>query len=68
MMCPHCNHPESRVTETRSGAEADRRIRLCRHCGKTFQTLERVCVYAGRAIGYIEKVGRLDEQEVADVA
>ncbi len=54
MNCPHCNHDKSRVTETRAGAEADRRIRLCQGCGKTFQTLERVCVYAGRAAGYID--------------
>ena len=54
MNCPHCNHPESRVTETRSGPDADRRIRICRSCGKTFQTMERVAVFAGRAIGYLE--------------
>lgn len=54
MKCPHCGHEKSRVTETRSAAEADRRIRLCQNCGKTFQTLERVCVFAGRAVGYIE--------------
>ncbi|MEN9768179.1 MAG: uncultured phage MedDCM-OCT-S38-C3 [Cyanobacteriota bacterium] len=54
MNCPHCNHDKSRVTETRSAGEADRRIRLCQGCGRTFQTLERVCVYAGRAAGYIE--------------
>ena len=42
------------VFETRSGSDADRRIRLCRSCGKTFQTMERVAVFAGRAIGYIE--------------
>lgn len=54
MKCPHCGHDKSRVTETRAAAEADRRIRICQGCGKTFQTLERVCVFAGRAVGYIE--------------
>jgi hypothetical protein len=54
MMCPHCGHEESRVTETRASAEYDRRIRICRGCSKTFQTIERVAVYAGRAAGYIE--------------
>ena len=54
MNCPHCNHDKSRVTETRARAEADRRIRLCQGCGKTFLTLERVGVYAGRAAGYID--------------
>ena len=54
MNCPHCGHEESRVTETRASAEYDRRIRICRKCGKNFQTIERVAVYAGRAAGYIE--------------
>lgn len=54
MKCPHCGHEKSRVTETRAGDEADRRIRLCLGCARTFQTLERVCVFAGRAAGYVE--------------
>jgi hypothetical protein len=54
MNCPHCGHDKSRVTETRANTEADRRIRLCQGCGRTFQTLERVCVFAGRAAGYVE--------------
>jgi hypothetical protein len=54
MKCPHCGHDKSRVTETRASAESDRRIRLCQGCGRTFQTLERVCVFAGRAAGYVE--------------
>jgi hypothetical protein len=56
MKCPHCGSEKSRVTETRASADADRRIRLCQGCGKTFQTLERICVFAGRAAGYIEAV------------
>ncbi len=54
MKCPHCGHEKSRVTETRAGDEADRRIRICQGCARTFQTLERVCVFAGRAAGYVE--------------
>lgn len=54
MKCPHCGHDKSRVTETRPTGDADRRIRLCQGCGRTYQTLERVCVYAGRAAGYLE--------------
>lgn len=54
MNCPHCGHEKSRVTETRAAGEADRRIRLCLGCARTFQTLERVCVFAGRAAGYVE--------------
>lgn len=54
MKCPHCGHEKSRVTETRANDEADRRIRLCLGCARTFQTLERVCVFAGRSAGYVE--------------
>lgn len=54
MKCPHCGHEKSRVTETRALPDADRRIRLCQGCGKTFQTLERICVFVGRAAGYVE--------------
>lgn len=57
MNCPHCDHPESRVTETRASTEYDKRIRQCRSCGRTFTTLERVAVFGGRAIGYIEAGG-----------
>lgn len=52
--CPHCNHPDSRVSETRANPDHDRRIRICRGCGKTFTTFERVAVYAGRAAGWFE--------------
>ena len=54
MKCPHCGHDKSRVTETRAGEDADRRVRLCRKCGKTFMTLERICVWAGQNAGYLE--------------
>lgn len=54
MICPHCSHPESRVTETRQATDYDKRIRQCRSCGRTFTTLERVAVFGGRSIGYIE--------------
>ena len=54
MKCPHCGHDKSRVTETRAGEDADRRVRLCRKCGKTFMTLERICVWAGQKAGYME--------------
>ncbi|MEB3320160.1 MAG: hypothetical protein VKI63_04390 [Cyanobium sp.] len=54
MKCPHCGHDKSRVTETRAADEADRRIRLCLGCAKTFTTFERVAIYAGRSAGYVE--------------
>lgn len=70
MMCPHCGHEESRVTETRASAEYDRRIRICRGCSKNFQTIERVAVYAGRAAGYIEagQPALLPDEEDAEPA
>ena len=67
MICPHCSHPESRVTETRASDSYDKRVRICRNCAKTFVTIERVAVYAGRAVGYIES-GQPLEPEEADVA
>lgn len=57
MFCPHCGHPESRILEARAKPDHDKRIRMCRNCGKTFNTLERVAVYGGRAIGYLEAGG-----------
>ena len=68
MICPHCGHPESRVSETRPSTEFDKRVRHCRNCAKTFTTIERVAVYAGRAVGYIEAGQSVLEQEEADVA
>jgi transcriptional repressor NrdR len=65
--CPHCDHPESRVTETRASDGYDKRVRICRSCAKTFTTIERVAVYAGRAAGYIES-GPAADLEEADVA
>lgn len=70
MNCPHCDHPESRVSETRPTPTHDRRIRMCRSCGRSFQTIERVAVHAGRAIGYIEAPIALvaEEPEVEEPA
>jgi hypothetical protein len=67
MNCPHCGNPESRVDETRPGPEFDRRVRFCRSCGKKFQTIERVAVYGGRSIGYLE-AGAIPLVELKDVA
>lgn len=65
MNCPHCGHDKSRVTETRASADGDRRIRLCRSCGRTFTTIERVTVYFGRNTGWMEVV---PQQELAPAA
>ena len=55
------------MTETRASDNYDKRVRICRNCAKTFTTIERVAVYAGRAVGYIES-GQPLEPEEADVA
>jgi hypothetical protein len=54
MKCPHCGHNRNRVTETRARDDGDLRRHHCLHCAKTFQSIARICVYAGRATGYIE--------------
>jgi hypothetical protein len=53
------------VAETRPSADFDKRVRQCRNCAKTFTTLERVAVYAGRAAGYIES-GQPELEEEPD--
>lgn len=54
MNCPECGHPKSTVIETRAGGTVTRRTRVCRACGKSFATLERLCAYVGRERGWIE--------------
>lgn len=44
MKCPFCNHPESKVIDSRVSKEMDaiRRRRECLSCGKRFTTAERI--------------------------
>lgn len=44
MKCPYCNHPESKVLDSRLSKEMDtiRRRRECLKCGKRFSTAERI--------------------------
>lgn len=56
------------MSETRANDDYDKRVRFCRGCGKTFTTIERVAVYAGRAAGYIEAGQTALVQEEVDVA
>jgi transcription elongation factor Elf1 len=65
MNCPHCDHPHSVVIETRQKSDGDKRTRICKDCSKRFVTIERVAVYAGRALGYIEAAYQ-DEDEAVD--
>lgn len=43
MLCPYCNHDETKVLETRETSEAEtRRRRECQKCNKRFTTYERI--------------------------
>ena len=42
MRCPYCNHPDSRVTDSRMAENGVRRRRECIRCGLRFTTYERV--------------------------
>jgi transcriptional repressor NrdR len=42
MICPYCNHDDSRVLESREAEGAVRRRRECEQCNKRFTTYERV--------------------------
>ncbi len=42
MRCPYCNHPDSRVTDSRMAENGVRRRRECTQCGLRFTTYERV--------------------------
>ena len=42
MRCPHCNNPDSRVTDSRTSDNGVRRRRECIRCGLRFTTYERV--------------------------
>ncbi len=41
MRCPVCQHPDSRVVDSRAAGDAIRRRRSCLECGHRFTTLER---------------------------
>ena len=42
MRCPYCEHPDSRVTDSRDAADGIRRRRECSRCSRRFTTLEQV--------------------------
>ena len=56
MNCPHCGNDKHRVSECRSHEDGLLRRRLCQGCGRIFTSIERVAVYAGRHVGYLEPV------------
>lgn len=42
MRCPHCNHDQHKVVDTRDTGDAIRRRRQCEACGQRFTTYEHV--------------------------
>ena len=42
MRCPYCNHPESKVIDSRDSTEGIRRRRECMQCGLRYTTYERI--------------------------
>ncbi len=42
MRCPHCNHDQHKVVDTRDTGDAIRRRRQCEECGQRFTTYEHV--------------------------
>lgn len=42
MRCPHCNHDQHKVVDTRDTGDAIRRRRQCEQCGQRFTTYEHV--------------------------
>ena len=40
--CPYCNHPETKVVDSRESESQTRRRRECLHCEKRFTTYERI--------------------------
>ena len=60
MLCPFCNHQESKVLETRESEDlkTTRRRRECLRCGKRFTTYERV---EASPLVVIKKGGRREE-------
>lgn len=42
MLCPYCNHADTKVTDKRDNDSVTRRRRECLKCGKRFTTYERI--------------------------
>lgn len=64
MRCPYCEHPESRVIDSRDAAEGIRRRRECQMCGLRFTTLEHVQT---TSLMVVKQDGRREEFQRAKV-
>ena len=58
MLCPYCNSPDSKVTDSRAVDEGIRRRRECVLCGLRFTTYERV---QSTALLVVKRDGRRQE-------
>ncbi|MBI4282365.1 MAG: transcriptional repressor NrdR [Chloroflexi bacterium] len=58
MRCPYCNHPESKVIDSREAPDGIRRRRECLQCGLRFTTYERI---QATALMVAKRDGRREE-------
>ena len=58
MYCPHCNHDDSKVIDSRDSGDGIRRRRECLECGRRYTTYERVQT---RASMVTKRDGRREE-------
>ncbi len=58
MLCPHCQHDDSKVMDSRDAGDGIRRRRECLACGQRFTTYERVQT---RDMMVVKRDGRREE-------
>lgn len=58
MNCPHCNHDDSKVIDSRDSGDGIRRRRECHECARRYTTYERVQT---RAVMLVKGDGRREE-------
>ena len=66
MNCPKCGSSSSRVLDTKNYPEMQciRRYRQCSECKCDFVTHERVAVFAGKSLGWVEnRPGWVEQRE-----
>jgi len=69
MNCPHCQYPNSRVTDTRPDDGHIRRRRVCARCGKRFTTREftdgQLTAYVTKKRAALLKSAQIDAAQLA---
>ena len=58
MLCPHCQHDDSKVIDSRDAGDGIRRRRECLECGQRFTTYERV---QARDVVVVKRDGRRED-------